>query len=87
MGEWAEIFPFAFGVLHGLTWARLGGSRARRAPWGIACIILGAFATLASGEWRESPLYFLFDIGLVALVSVATTLALAYWQRRHGRNS
>lgn len=87
MGELVEIFPFAFGVLLGLTWSRFGGPRARRVPWGVACILLGAFATFASGEWRESPLYFLFDIGLVAVVSVATTLAMAYWQRRRGRIS
>ena len=56
-------------------------------PWGVACIALGAFATFASGEWRESPLYFLFDIGLVTLVSAATTLAMAYWQRKRERIS
>jgi hypothetical protein len=56
-----------------------------RLPWGAACIALGAFATFASGEWRESPLYFLFDIGLVTLVSAATTLAMAYWQRKRER--
>ena len=80
MSELFEIFPFAFGVLLGLTWQRFGGPHARRAPWGVACIVLGASATFASGEWRESSLYFLFDIGLVALVSVATALVLAYWR-------
>ena len=85
MSELVEIFPFAFGVLLGLTWLRFGGPRAWRLPWGVACIALGAFATFASGEWRESPLYFLFDIGLVTLVSAATTLAMAYWQRKRER--
>lgn len=87
MGELVEVFPFAFGVLLGLTWRRFGGPRAKRVPWGIACIALGAFATLATGEWRESPLYFAFDIGLVAIVSVATTLAMAYWSSRRGKVS
>ena len=87
MSELIEVFPFAFGVLLGFTWLRFGGPGAWRVPWGAACIALGAFATFASGEWRESPLYFLFDIGLVAVVSVATTLAITYWQRRRGRIS
>ena len=82
MEEFIEIFPFAFGVLLGLTWARFGGPSGWRIPWGIASIALGAFATFASGEWRVSPLYFLFDIGLVAVVSVGTLLALRHWQRR-----
>ena len=77
-----EIFPFAFGVLLGLTWARFGGPHAWRLPWGFASAALGAFATFASGEWRVSPFYFLFDIGLVAVVSGATIFALQYWQRR-----
>ena len=77
-----EIFPFAFGVLLGLTWARLGGRNAWRIQWGVGCVALGAFATFASGEWRLSPFYFLFDIGLVAVVSGATLFALQYWQRR-----
>jgi hypothetical protein len=85
MNELIEIFPFAFGVMLGLTWSRFGGPRAWRVPWGLACIVLGAFATFASGEWRESLLYLVFDIGLVAVVSIATTLAMAYWQRRRRR--
>lgn len=80
-----EIFPFAFGVLLGLTWSRFGGPGEWRARWGIACVALGAFATFASGEWRESPIYFLFDIGLVAAMSVGTVFALARWRRRRGR--
>lgn len=82
MSELFEMFPFAFGVLLGLTWSRLGGPQRRRVAWALSCIGLGAFATFASGEWRESVLYFLFDIGLVALVSVAVTLGVAYWRRR-----
>ena len=85
MEELIEIFPFAFGVLLGLTWARFGGPTGWRIPWGLACVALGAFATFASGEWRVSPLYFLFDIGLVAAASIGTLLAYKYWQRRRER--
>lgn len=79
-----EMFPFAFGVLLGVTWVRFGGPGAWRLPWGAASVALGAFATLATGEWRASPWYFLFDIGLVAVVSVGTLFALRHWQRRRG---
>lgn len=77
-----EAFPFVFGVLLGLTWLRFGGPAARRMPWALAAIGLGAFATLASGEWKESVVYFLFDIGLVAIVSIATVVAVRYLQKR-----
>ena len=85
MSELIEVLPFAFGVLLGLTWRRFGGPRAWFGPWGTASVALGAFATFASGEWRVSPLYFLFDIGLVAVVSVATAIAATYWARRAER--
>jgi hypothetical protein len=81
-----EIFPFAFGVLLGLTWAHFGGPGAWRIPWCVASLTLGAFATFASGEWRVSPLYFLFDIGLVAVVSAGTLFALKYWQRQREKD-
>ena len=77
-----ESFPFVFGILLGLTWARMGGPAVRRVPWAIAGIALGAFATFASGEWKESALYFLFDIGLVAVVSMATMVAIRYLRNR-----
>ncbi len=83
MSELFEMFPFAFGVLLGLTWTRVGGPRSRHLAWALSCIGLGAFATFASGEWRESALYFLFDIGLVAIVSIAVALGVAYWRSRH----
>jgi len=86
VGELVEVFPFAFGVLLGLTWSRFGGPRSRFLPWGLAAVALGAFATFASGEWRESVLYFLFDIALVAVVSAATAFAVEYWSRRRQRS-
>jgi hypothetical protein len=83
VSELFEMFPFAFGVLLGLTWSRWGGPKRRRLAWALSCISLGAFATFASGEWRESVLYFLFDISLVGLVSAAVALGVAYWRSRH----
>ncbi|MED5621935.1 hypothetical protein [Ideonella sp. BN130291] len=83
MTELFEMFPFAFGVLLGFTWARMGGPQSRRIAWALSCMGLGAFATFASGEWRESLLYVLFDVGLVAMVSIAVALGLAYWRGRH----
>jgi hypothetical protein len=81
MNALVEVFPFAFGVLLGVTWLRLTDVRRPLWPWVAACAALGSFATLATGEWRESPLYFLFDIGIVALASVATVVAVLYWRR------
>ena len=80
-----EIFPFAFGVLLGWTWARFGGPGSWRIPWAMATIAVGSFATFASGEWRASSLYFLFDIALVAFISFCTLHAFRYWQRRAQR--
>jgi hypothetical protein len=82
MEEIFEAFPFIFGILLGLTWMRLGGPKAHRITWAIAAIGLGSLATFASGEWKLSPLYFLFDVALVAVVSVATLVGVQYLQRR-----
>jgi hypothetical protein len=70
-----EIFPFAFGVLLGLTCEKLGGLRTHIPLWVGASIPLGAFATFVSGEWRESVLFFAADIALVAGTALATSLA------------
>ena len=58
-----------------MTLARISGWRRRLPPWALASIALGCFATLASGEWRLGPLYFVFDIGLVMAVSLASIAA------------
>jgi len=81
MSALIEAFPFVFGVLLGLTLVRIGGPHGRIVSWVIGSLALGAFATLASGEWRESIVYFLFDIGLVASVSIATAFVVRHWQR------
>ncbi len=87
MSELIEVFPFVFGVLLGLTWRRFGGPHGHYLPWALASAALGSFATLASGEWRTSPIYFLFDIGLVTVVSAAAALAVVHWARWRERNA
>ena len=77
-----EAFPFAFGVLLGLTCSRAGGVRKHLSAWAVASVGLGSLATVTSGEWRESLLYFLFDIGLVAGMSIATIAVLEFLRRR-----
>ena len=77
-----EAFPFLFGVLLGLTWLKMGGLRARRVPWAVAAIALGSLATLASGEWQQSVLFFAFDIALVAIVSIATVVGVETLRRK-----
>jgi len=76
-----ESFPFAFGVLLGLSCARLGGFRRQSTTWVLASVALGAFATLASGELRDGPLYVLFDVTLVGAVSAAVMLVAARLRR------
>lgn len=71
-----ESFPFVFGILLGLTCQRLGGVRKRLPWWGGGCVALGAFATFCTGEYRVSLLYFAFDIGLVAAVSLGIVALL-----------
>jgi hypothetical protein len=84
--EWLiEMFPVTFGVLLGLTVQRLLPP-GRQAVVGLpAALGLGAFATLASGEWRESPWFFLVDMGTVAGVAAATVWALRWWSLRRAR--
>lgn len=78
-----EAFPFIFGVLLGLTCARLTGARRTGLLVGGA-VALGAFATIASGEYSVSPLYFLFDMGLVGAVAIGVLVLRTWQQRRHG---
>jgi hypothetical protein len=77
-----ESFPFVFGVLLGISAHRMGNLRKRWPSWAGACIALGAFATLCTGEFRLSLLYFAFDIGLVAAVGAATIALLVELRRR-----
>ena len=77
-----ETFPFVFGVLLGLTCARLAGTK-RNVLWAIGSVALGAFATFASGEYNVSLLYFLFDIALVGAVAAGVLVARTWLMRRH----
>ena len=81
-----EAFPFIFGLLLGVTCSRAGGVRRHLLAWAAGCVALGSFATVASGEWRESALYFVFDIGLVAGMSIATVAALDSLRRHNDMN-
>jgi hypothetical protein len=74
-----EAFPFLFGVLLGMTLRRVRRSvESKLMLWALGSVALGSFATLASGEWLVNPLYFVFDIGLVMAVSLASA-ALPYF--------
>jgi hypothetical protein len=74
-----EAFPVLFGVLLGMTLGRFRRSlESKLMAWALGSVALGGFATLASGEWHVSPLYFVFDIGLVMAVSLASA-ALPYF--------
>ena len=79
-----EAFPFVFGLLLGATCLRFSG-RVKIGIWLIGSLALGALATVASGEYKISPLYFLFDIGLVGIAS-RLTIAFLEWRRRRYRS-
>jgi hypothetical protein len=81
MEIFVESFPFVFGVLLGLTAYRMGGIKRHKGLWAAVCVVLGALATLSTGEYRESLLYFVFDMGLVAMVSVGTAALLELRRR------
>jgi hypothetical protein len=73
-----EAFPVLFGVLLGMTLGRIRRSlESKLVQWALGSLALGGFATLASGEWRITPLYFVLDIGLVMAVSLAS-IAVPY---------
>jgi hypothetical protein len=74
-----EAFPVLFGVLLGMTLGRIRRPlESKLMPWALGSVALGGFATLASGEWHVSPVYFVFDIALVMAVSLASA-ALPYF--------
>ncbi len=81
-----ESFPVVFGLLLGVTLERVGGLRPHTIAWGAGSAALGAFATLCSGEYRESLLYFAVDIGLVAAVSAGTAVLLGMRRYRPRRD-
>lgn len=76
-----ELFPIVSGLVVG---ALLGYVRPRtRAVTGIlASIVLGALATVVSGEYKVSWEFLLVDIPLVALSSAAAFLVLRMVRRR-----
>jgi hypothetical protein len=79
-----ETFPLVFGVLLGLSCDRLGGVRQR---WPLATggsMALGAFATLASGEWRDNLACFAFDMALVGAACAGTAWLLMRLRARRG---
>ncbi|MFI7343341.1 hypothetical protein ACIBUY_35995 [Streptomyces sp. NPDC050085] len=60
-----ELFPFACGLGLGV----LLGVLAPRMRWffaAAASLVLGAAATVVSGEWAISPAFLLIDVPLVA---------------------
>ena len=80
-----EACPFALGIALGLICQHFGGLRRLPWLWPLACVALGSLATFLSGEWLISPVYFLLDIGLVALVALVTVYTYPLVRRLRAR--
>jgi hypothetical protein len=87
-----ELIPIIFGVLSGgcVAWlrrrprARLASSAHGLPALALLAGVLGPVATIITGEYRESALFFLFDFGIVLAAgwAVARVASLAWGRRR-----
>jgi hypothetical protein len=80
-----ELLPLSAGLLLGALVGTLRPSI--RVPVGAAlAVVVGALATVVSGEFKVSWAYLLFDIPLVAVCAVLGFLVArrlrAHWARR-----
>ncbi|HME25229.1 MAG TPA: hypothetical protein VKI44_28530 [Acetobacteraceae bacterium] len=81
-----EVVPVIFAVFLGaLIWRSTTG-RTRWALSLLAVAVSGLTATVISGEWRDSWLYLLLDLGEAA-GGLALGIALAHGWRRARRNA
>lgn len=79
-----ELFPFISGLTLGAVLALV---RPRTHPLVAvaACVVLGALATIISGEYKISPAFLLIDIPLVAVASAASFAGIRALRRRGRR--
>jgi len=70
-----EMLPFVEGVLLGLLLGRMK-PKTRMRLGGPLAVVLGALATIASGELQRSWAFLVVDVALVALTAGAALLAM-----------
>jgi hypothetical protein len=76
-----ELFPVILGVIFGaLIWC-FAVARYRAVLSILAVLVAGTAATVLSGEYVESWIYILLDLGEAAL-GLALGMALAHWLQR-----
>lgn len=69
-----EIFPIAAGVVAGLLALRVANARLRTLAFVVLSVLLGATATIISGEFAISWEFLLVDIPLVFLSGIAAVV-------------
>ena len=73
-----ELIPVILSALFGVIVYRKATGRLRTVLGACAVLTSGAAATVFSGEYHDSWLYFFADLGLAA-IGLATGFALAYF--------
>ena len=76
-----ELFPVILAVILGMLIGRVTAARPRTILSVAAVLVSGAAATVLSGEFAESWIYLLLDLGEAAL-GVAIGFALAHVLQR-----
>jgi hypothetical protein len=65
-----ELFPTMSGVVLGAVLAFVRMNRSSKISAALLALLLASIATVASGEWDESPLFLLIDILEVSAAAV-----------------
>jgi hypothetical protein len=80
-----EVFAIAAGVVLGFAAQKTPNTRLRVAVLVLGSLIVGAIASIISGELLVSWAYLAFDAIQVLLASCATVVLVAAWRRRTTR--
>lgn len=79
----AEIVPFVGGLLVGvMVGRRVEGWRRRLIPMIALAVVVGAWASSASGELAESPVFLAIDIPGSLFAAVVAALTVDRFDRR-----
>ena len=82
MGEIGEGLGLVAGIALGILLSRIDSPSLRRLFWVVASVALGAWVSWINGEWSVSPAFLLFDVPMVAGVSLGAALLIRRWSRR-----
>src|SRR5215203_4891898 len=80
-----EIFAIAAGAVIGLASQKTASTHLKVAVVVLGSVIVGAIASIISGELLISSAYLVFDALQVLLASCATAVLVTAWRRRATR--